>query len=64
LLSISTCPSTSGEIKQKLVECLTPIVSDHQEARAKVTEVGPGGYSPPRHPTHFEPSFLELNNSI
>jgi len=24
-------------------------------------EAGPGRYCPPRHPTHLEPSFLEVN---
>ena len=24
-------------------------------------DVGPGGYCPPRHPTHFRPSFPDLN---
>ena len=28
---------------------------------ANALEVGPGGHRSPRHPTHFEPSSLELN---
>ena len=28
----------SGEIKKKLVECLTPMIVAHQEARARVTD--------------------------
>ena len=27
-------------------------------------QVGPGRYCSPRHPTHFEPSFLELNGIV
>ena len=26
--------------------------------------VGPGGYCSTRHPTHFEPSYLELNGTL
>ena len=28
------------------------------------TPVGPGEYCPPRHPTHFKPSFIELHGIL
>ena len=28
------------------------------------TQVGPGGYCPTLHPTHFEPSIMELNGIL
>jgi tryptophanyl-tRNA synthetase len=31
----------SGEIKQELIQCLTPMIVSHQTARAAVTEVHP-----------------------
>jgi hypothetical protein len=30
----------------------------------RTREAGPGGYCPPRHPTHIRPLFLELNGIL
>ena len=37
------------------------IATDKHSPAAALLAFGPSRYYPPRHPTHFEPSFLELN---
>ena len=34
------------------------------EAGQEALEVGPGGYCPPRHPTHYEPLFFVFNGIL
>ena len=37
---------------------------ENESLRQIEMEVRPAGYHPPRHPTHFEPSFLDLNGIL
>jgi len=45
-----------------------PLAQHHQQQEVRLVELhlilGTGGDCPPRHPTHVEPSSLELNGTL